>query len=85
MAIALASKTLVIMAPLYAMPTVSTLVRPSALVLALSCLVACSRPEPVPEPVATEQEDMTGRNTPLNEEVDEVSKVRDEVLENSPR
>ena len=42
------------------------------LVLGILCL-GCGKADP-PEPE-------TGRNTPLNEEVDEVAKVRDEALD----
>jgi hypothetical protein len=60
-------------------------VRPFALLFVATFLVACSKPEPAPEPVTNDQESMIDRNTPLNEEVDEVARVRDEVLEKSPR
>jgi hypothetical protein len=52
----------------------------------LICLVAlaslgCAKPQPEPEPAPPQPESMIDRNTPLNEEVDEVAKVRDEVLD----
>ena len=46
------------------------MLRALVLALVLSAL-GCGSPEP----------DAQGRNTPLNEEVDEVSKVRDQVLD----